>query len=99
MKRRALLFTLLVLLLIVGIPTILLARELRQESLNRALIAAIKRQNIPYALNLLQQGANANTRDLGNSPPSLKQICSDTLNKILHRPARAATDYYPTALI
>jgi ankyrin repeat protein len=56
-KRRTLLFTLLALLLIIGIPVGLLVR---QELLNDALIAAIKASNTEKAVALLNSGADAN---------------------------------------
>jgi|SRR5579871_615338 len=59
-KRRALLLTLLALLLVVGIPTALLLRAYRQERLNRELLAAVLGGDTNKALTALRAGANPN---------------------------------------
>jgi hypothetical protein len=60
-KRRTALFVLLAILL--AIPAWLTYRAYRQNQLDRALIAALKRDDVQTALSLLAEGADANARD------------------------------------
>ncbi|HLK55905.1 MAG TPA: ankyrin repeat domain-containing protein [Chthonomonadaceae bacterium] len=62
-KRRALLLTLLALLLVVGIPTGFLVRAYRREQASRNMMAAISEDDMPAALTALKAGADPNTRD------------------------------------
>ena len=67
MKRislRTLLFVLAALLLIAGLVVLPVVRDLRQEAKDRALIAAIERNDGPAVVHLLDERANANARDL-----------------------------------
>jgi hypothetical protein len=50
------------------------SRQIRQDQLNRALIAAIKKRNAPTAISLLEQGADANTTDQPYKPVTLKSL-------------------------
>ncbi len=74
MKKRRLLFTLLALLLVVGIPIGLLVREYRHAQANRALVAAVKASNTQKALEALNNGADPNTTEVdakSSSPTAL----------------------------
>jgi ankyrin repeat protein len=69
--------------------------QTRQEGLNRALIAAIKRQDTPTALSLLEQGADANAHDESQQTPvSWWQLLLDKLHTRHALPPTA-----PTALL
>ena len=61
-------------LVLLTAPVVLTWREWRQETLNRALIAAIK-ANAPQAVvHLLEEGADANTHDTPGDMPAFWQI-------------------------
>ncbi|HLK57429.1 MAG TPA: ankyrin repeat domain-containing protein [Chthonomonadaceae bacterium] len=86
MKKRRALLTLLALLLVVGIPTLLMLREYRQERLNRDLIAAIQVEDTGEALAALKAGADPNSREASiRVPPSIAEHCQQLIGKILHR--------------
>jgi ankyrin repeat protein len=51
-----------VLILLIGVPGWLICRQLRQDSLDKALIAALRNNDAFEAIHLLHQGANANAR-------------------------------------
>lgn len=60
-------------------------REWRQERLNQALIAAIKRNDARSVQQALRQGASANARSLSGPPPSLWSVAKRLLR---HKPVR-----------
>jgi hypothetical protein len=62
-KQRTILLILVFWSVVIGIPGVLLWRTDRQQQLNRDLIEAIKRDDMPTALCSLAQGADANARD------------------------------------
>jgi ankyrin repeat protein len=63
MKRRRLFFwTTVLLLILVGLPALLIYRQVRQERLDVALVTALYDENAPRALTALQQGADPNVR-------------------------------------
>src|SRR5690242_5389582 len=98
-KRRKLLLCLLVLvLLLIGLPSFLVWREVGQQSLNTSLIAAIKRNDTPAALAALNAGADANTRDNGEDKPSFSDALRNLWNRMLGRQTQEATHGKPTAL-
>lgn len=89
------LLLLLLLVSLVGTPTWLTYHQERQDVLDHALIAAIKRDDTPAALSLLGQGADANARDeLNQKPTSLWQLLLDTVRGKHVSPATG-----PTALL
>jgi hypothetical protein len=65
-KARHHLGTLVVLLILIATPSWLIWRGYRQERQNHALIAAIKHNDTQVVVRLLDQGADANTRDQGD---------------------------------
>ena len=68
-KRRILLFILIGLLLILGLPMGLLFREYRREQTNEALISAIKAHSPAKALAALKEGADPNASDSSDGTP------------------------------
>jgi hypothetical protein len=66
-RRRAIGIIILALFVMIGMPSVLIWRQYRQERLNRNLIAAIKRVDAEAVDTLLQQGASANATDRGQS--------------------------------
>ena len=81
-RKRFLLSTFFLLLLLVGVPAWLTYRAVRQERLNRALIAAIKHNDTKDVLTLLQEGADPNlclgTLNLLIALPNCYSVCSQT---------------------
>src|SRR5689334_22457448 len=96
--RRKLLFLLAFLLLLVGLPAWWLHREIQQERLNAALIAAIKKNDTQAALQALDRGADPNTRDLGNVKLSIGQHFHQLWNRLTGHKALDGNAYHPTAL-
>jgi ankyrin repeat protein len=70
-----------------------LVREDRQQRLNRELIAAIEREDVPAALLALDRGADANARDKPAEP------VWRTLSDRLRRQAPASYNYPSTPLV
>src|SRR5262245_33523606 len=77
--RRRLLLSTGILLLLIGIPGGLTYLAARQERLNRALIAAVKRADAPAVDRLLEQGADANAPELPHPPPSWGRLLMERL--------------------
>ena len=92
-KRIGLIF-LSLLAVLLGSLVWLTYREVRQEKLNRALIAAIKHNDTSAALTLLAEGADPNSRDEPPQHISLRRLILDKL-----RNRRAAPSTAPTALL
>lgn len=63
-RKRAVIYLLGLLLALAAVPAWLFYAQVRQDRLDRALIAAIKRNDTSAVLSLLNQGADANARDL-----------------------------------
>jgi len=80
--------TLIVFMLVFGLPTVLLYREWQQESRNRALIAAIYRNDAKAVNSLLDAGADPNTTDdrmylLDHAPtPMVQQFLAQWVNRL-----------------
>src|SRR5438128_1807657 len=72
----------LVLIIIVGLPVLLTWRAVRQERLDRALIAAVVKDDAPAVVSLLAQGADANARDL---PPDTRSFWRQMLDRLRGR--------------
>src|SRR5579871_1310003 len=68
LRNRCLLLTFSLLTLLVGTPCWLTLRQVRQMSLDRALIAAIKQEDAYQAMILLDTGADANAEDRYDLP-------------------------------
>jgi ankyrin repeat protein len=75
-KKRTLLFTFLLLAVLIGLPVWSIYRQVRQERLNHALIAAIKHNDPEQVFSLLAAGADSNTWDRGDKPISFPQVLS-----------------------
>ncbi len=60
-------------LLLLGVPVWLTYQQMRQERLDRDLIAAIKRRDVPAGLAALNAGADPNSRDDNSKPLSFWQ--------------------------
>src|SRR5690242_10321408 len=98
-KRRIVLLTLLALLLVIGIPTGLLAREYRQERLSQDLIEAIKTDNRGKTLAALRSGADPNARDHSDDKPlTWREHVTLLLDKVLHSHVKTDPDKHRTAL-
>ena len=98
-KRRALLFTLLILLFI-GIPMGFVMREYRHEQLNRDLIAAIKANDTDKALAALKGGSDPNARDHSDDKPlTWREHATSLINKIVHPHPKTEPDNHPPALL
>ena len=57
-------------------------QDVRQERLDRALIAAIKRPKSAEVLSLLAQGADPNSREMGGQPLTFVQSLKDLLTRM-----------------
>src|SRR5690349_4747660 len=98
--RRACLFILLSLLLLIGVPAGMLMRAYRQEQASRNLLEAIKTDHIPAALAALKQGADPDTRDRSDEEPiSFRECANELLHKILHHYTTKKPDKSPSALL
>ncbi len=76
------------------------SRQIRQQELDRALIFAIKKQDTPVAIALLDQGADANASDKPYAARTFKVILADLWEKINRkRPGRNRQNYLPALLI
>ncbi len=97
MNRRKVvgLFLFLLLVGLLGVPGWLTYREVRQEQLDQALIAAIEREDVPTAIWLLRQGADGNAGRRPKETLSLWQHFWDVLQG-KHSKLPSA---YPTALL
>src|SRR5688572_25791441 len=79
MKRRTLLWTIVLLLVILGLPALLVYRQVRQERLDAALYAALSEGNPERALELLRQGADPNSLHTSAPTPTLWETLLKTL--------------------
>jgi hypothetical protein len=61
-RKRTALLTLLLLIGLIAVPVVLTWREVRQEQLNHALIAAVDRNEAAGVRRLLRQGADPNAQ-------------------------------------
>jgi hypothetical protein len=73
LRKWTLWILLLLLLPGIGIPAFRIVRDIWQHQRDRALIAAVKKKDAAVVKTLLEQGADANTRDSEEPPPSLWQ--------------------------
>lgn len=93
-KRASLIVTLLLLVALGGGLGWLTYREIRQERLNRSLIAAVKQNDTSAVLALLNEGADANAHDMRATSTSLwKQLM------VLLRGKPFPSSHAPTALL
>lgn len=81
------LFACIFLVALFAAPVLLTWRAIQQDHLNRALLAAVKRNDAQTAILLLEQGADANTVD----EPARKETLWQMVQNILHRRRRSPT--------
>jgi ankyrin repeat protein len=75
---------------LIGVPAVVLCREVHQQGLNQRLIAAIKREDTPTALRALALGADVNSRDCPTIP--LRVLIWNLLRgRGIHRPSSGET--------
>src|SRR5579871_6066105 len=86
-----------ILAVLIGLSVWLVCHQVRQEHLNRELIAAIKKKDTMAALALLRNGADANAQDRGNTPVEARQVLRDWWDRLWGR-KRFASTYHPSAL-
>src|SRR5579871_4265140 len=90
-RRLSLIAVLLLLALLVGGLGWMVYAPVRQERLNRSLIAAIKKNNTKAALALLSEGADPNARDEPPQHLSLWRLLRDRLRGKRPNPSNAPT--------
>ena len=78
-------------LLCLGAPLLLIGQQLRQESLNAALVQAVKKLDAPTVSRLLDEGASANAIDTDEPPPTLPQLLKRLLARLRHQPEGIAS--------
>src|SRR5436305_718935 len=78
-------------LLCMGAPLVLIGQQLRQDSLDCALVQAVKKLDAPAVSRLLDQGANANAMDTGEPPPTLPELLKHLLARLRHQPEGIAS--------
>jgi hypothetical protein len=93
-RRRAMLFTLCLLVGFIVTGNLWLRVERRQNALNRKLIAALVRGDDKQALALVNEGADPNTRYKPIPVPSLPEL----IKQLFHQPSSSINDS-PTALM
>jgi ankyrin repeat protein len=98
-RKRIFLVTFLLITVLIGMPVWSVYRQVRQERLNRDLIAAIKKNNTAAAIALLNAGADANALDHGKVPFSASQQLIAWLYRLRGRKATATFSVYPSALM
>jgi ankyrin repeat protein len=96
-RKRTLLLTLLLLTVVIGLPVWSVYRQVRQERLNRDLIAAIKKNDTATAIALLNAGVDVNAQDKGNAPVSARQVLMTWIERLRGRKSTQKT-LYPSAL-
>jgi len=77
-------------LLCFGAPLALMGQQLRQESLNWALVQAVKRLDAPAVSRLLDEGASANAIDACEPPLTLPNLLKRLLARVRHEPKGVA---------
>jgi ankyrin repeat protein len=95
-RKRILLF--LFLAVLIGLPVWIVYRQIRQERLNRDLIAAIKKNDTATVIALLNAGANPNAQDKGNVPVSASHVLLTWMDRLRGRKSTDQT-FYPSALM
>ena len=91
--KRSALLAFALLLLGVGLPCFVWVRaQQRQYTINRQLIAALKKKDTKQALELVNAGADPNTRFEPTSAPSLPEL----MNQLLHRSQVTVNNRYAT---
>jgi hypothetical protein len=94
-RRRTTLLALMITFLLIALPGWSVWRAVRQERMNQALIAAIRRNDTRAVLSLLFDGADANARDKGKI--SARQAINDFWNRMRGR--KQEEDFRPSAIV
>ena len=76
----------------IGIPTVLISQQLRQDNLDHALILAVKKLDAPSVTRLLDQGANANARDTGGPSLTIHSLLMRLWLRMQHKPISSGTN-------
>jgi hypothetical protein len=97
-KRRALIVSLLALLLLVCVASGLVMRGYWRGQAGRELILAIKANDTNRALEALRAHADPNVRDRGQKPPSLRDYLSNVWQRMIGKDWRT-TELTRTALM
>ncbi len=97
-RKRSTWIILTILLLPVLLFGLWFRREVKQQQLDRALIQAIKKNEISTALALLNQGADSNTVDRPYRPVTFSGLLRDFLNCLRGKRPPPDTKEYPSAL-
>jgi hypothetical protein len=93
-RKRTALITLLLLIGLIAVPVVLTWREVRQEQLNHALIAAVDRNDAANVRRLLRHGADPNAEVL---PVDTRSVWTRLRDLIRHHPIpSAAPSPFPT---
>jgi hypothetical protein len=74
------------------------ARQVRQQYLDHALIEAIKKNDTPAAVALLDQGAYANAKDKPETPVTLKSLLVDFWQRLQDQKSPRKREYHASAL-
>ena len=85
--------------LFVGFAFLSIWLQIRQDRLNVALITAIKNRQADQAINLLDQGADANATDTHHPAVTIRQILSDFVATMRGRRATHKHPEGPSALL
>jgi len=78
---------------------LLYGREVRQQRLDRALIQAIKKEDTLTAIDLLNQGADANVTDKPFRQITLKSFLTDLWNRLRGKKPLQSQEFYTPALL
>jgi hypothetical protein len=97
-RKRTLLVTFLLLTVLIGLPVWSVCRQVRQERLNRELIAAIKKNDTATVVALLNAGADANAQDKGDTQVSARHVLMTWMDRLRGRKPTKKT-FYPSALM
>jgi hypothetical protein len=74
-------------------------RQARQNHLDRALVAAIKKNDTPAVIALLDRGADANVTDRPDLPITIQSLLTDFWNRLKGNQPRKSAKVYPSALL
>lgn len=77
------------------VASVVLFRQMRQEQLDYALVQAAKKLDAPKVERLLREGANANTLDTDDPPPTLQTLWRRLLARLQGKPVPQRADAKP----
>jgi len=97
-KRLVIGCVLIVLLIALGLPPLLINREWQHQKRNRALIAAIRRNDERAVVSLLNAGADANARD-DHKPPTPGRILAQYWERLRGKRPAPNPSVHPALLV